>query len=247
MAYRKETTMHTVFLVDLDDCLITQRVTGEKARLVEPPDNGRPASFQTRKQQLLLDRLRQQAVVIPTTGRSASAFRHIQLGFHSHAICSFGGTILTVDNRFEPGWRKVMQEQIKKHRRTFRDVYRSIEVDTEYNPQVISDGGLTLYIRLRHSDQTANEQTLSDAAAELNGRLPEGWRLFRNGIHCCVQPPYIGKEKAVRWYLEHRAPNAELVIGLGDSFTDAAFLGVCDLALLPTDSQLFAAIAGKTT
>jgi hypothetical protein len=37
--------------------------------------------------------------------------------------------------------------------------------------------------------------------------------------------------------LRARFPDSP-VIGIGDSRTDAAFMGLCDFAMLPTDSQL---------
>ena len=135
-----------------------------------------------------------------------------------------------------------MQEQVTKHRRSFDDVLRSVQMDTDYNPHVIADDGMRLYIKLDYADPRAEQDVLTAEAAKLQATLPEGWRLFRNGYHCCAQPPYIGKEKAVTWYLENLTDGKQLVIGLGDSFLDAAFLGLCDFALLPTDSRLFGTI-----
>ena len=52
-------------------------------------------------------------------------------------------------------------------------------------------------------------------------------------------PRFLGKERAVRHVIDaHLGPGPVLTIGVGDSFSDAAFLGVCDHAVVPRGSQL---------
>jgi predicted mannosyl-3-phosphoglycerate phosphatase (HAD superfamily) len=51
-------------------------------------------------------------------------------------------------------------------------------------------------------------------------------------------PGYLGKEHAARWLLSEVLQPA-LVLGMGDSFVDLPFMGLCHYAMIPSQSQIF--------
>jgi len=102
---------------------------------------------------------------------------------------------------------------------------------------IISDAGLPLYVNAKHNGR--DETALAVLAAALKEWLPEGWKMHFNGNNLAALPPYLGKDKAVSFYLKELAPAHSFVIGLGDSFTDLCFMGLCDYAMTPTTSQIF--------
>jgi hydroxymethylpyrimidine pyrophosphatase-like HAD family hydrolase len=86
----------------------------------------------------------------------------------------------------------------------------------------------------------------------LRNELLETWlaphpelTLHHNGNNLAVIPKGIDKAHAVRFLIEHyRREHPELLIlGAGDSQSDADFLQLCDYALIPKNTQLMRNIA----
>ena len=65
-----------------------------------------------------------------------------------------------------------------------------------------------------------------------------------NGNNLAVLPKIINKEGAVSYLLaQYKSQYPELLtFGAGDSRTDAAFITLCDYALIPKNTQLFRAL-----
>ena len=62
-----------------------------------------------------------------------------------------------------------------------------------------------------------------------------------NGNFVAVYPPHIGKEKAVRWFIDNIVPEGAITIGMGDSLTDGPFMAECDYIFMPNRTQNSAA------
>ena len=108
---------------------------------------------------------------------------------------------------------------------------------------IVSEDGLDLYcvIKSNHGDVPA----LTAVAEALKPRLPHGWRIHANGNNLAFLPPWLSKRAAVRYMLEQvRCDTPERpVIGIGDSWSDAGFLDLTDMAMIPTGAQLWQHIA----
>lgn len=97
---------------------------------------------------------------------------------------------------------------------------------------------MPLYALAKHAD--ADHDALFAVVDAAVPALPPGWTDHRNGNNVALMPPYLGKRHAVAHILpglRNRFPDAP-VIGIGDSRTDAPFMGLCDFAMMPTRSQL---------
>ena len=236
--------------VDLDDSLFnSDRKAGpDRSRVAAVDRQGAPLSFQSARQERFLSHvLGNGAVIVPTTGRNEAAFRRVSLGLgHSHAICSFGGLLIGPDDRPEPRWHAVVSAGVARERAALDGILAEITriaaaraADVRHS--IVSDAGLGLYLSVKHN--THDEECLAGVAAELGRSLPDGWYLHLNGNNLAAMPGFLGKAKAVRWYLENVGTDATLTLGIGDSFTDLPFMGLCDYAITPTShSQIFDAL-----
>jgi hypothetical protein len=237
--------MRTYVFLDLDDTILQTRPKCPPDEPVRPAAFGRdgqPLSFTTDRQQALLD-LFAAATVIPTTARNRDAFRRVRLPFADHAILDFGGVILRPDGTPDPAWDAVVRPQTMvvgaELLALLKDVQAFIAANNlGVNARLIADFDMPLYLVLKHPG--------GDCEA-LNTVRGEHWagidadRFFVHltGNNLSLVPRFLGKERAVRHVLDHLLPpGPRLTIGAGDSVTDAPFLGLCDFALLPQNSQL---------
>ncbi|WP_375767279.1 hypothetical protein NR798_37205 [Archangium gephyra] len=231
--------------VDLDDTLFcSRRKTPDlNAEPIAYRSDGVALSFMTGRQRAFFDWLSRDAVIVPTTGRNAAALGRVRLGFADHAICSFGGLILRPDGSPEPRWRAHIEEQARAALPRLGGLLEAIRVEAsrvgvDVRARPVADDGLELYLSIKHNADDA--AALASLVPFVERHLPEGWRIGLNDNNLAVLPGFLGKEKAVTWFLEHLAAPHAFVLGAGDSFSDAPFLAVCDYVLTPAQSQLFA-------
>ena len=199
----------------------------------------------TAKQRALYDWLACDAKIVVTTGRSAEAYRRVELRFTGHAICSHGGLILRPDGRPEPGWGERIVAAVAMHRPTFVELFTAIRsrmarAGVDARIRAIAENDQDLYLSIKHNQEDAGE--LARLAAGIAEELPTGWRLCRNDNNLAVLPPFLGKELAVAWFLEELTKQDAFAIGFGDSLSDVPFMALCDYALAPSTSQLFSSL-----
>lgn len=242
--------MKRAFFVDLDDTLFqTLRKNGQASILAAIDKEGRPLSFQSNAQAAFFDWIRKDAMLVPVTGRNVSALRRVVLplgGASGYAICSYGGVIVGPDGEPEPGWHARIKDQCEatssemKHlERTFLDLARSLSVDCRFT--VVADAGLPLYLSIKHNRNDGEEmKRLAQAIIK-----PDGWLIHLNDSNLALLPPFLGKEKAVSFFLETILEPKTLTIGVGDSLTDLGFMGLMDFAVQPTSSQIFKTIMSQ--
>ena len=246
--------MRRIFFVDLDDTLF---YAARKLPAPAGPDDseaeavafdrtGAPLSYRRAHQRALLDWLSREGEIVPTTGRNLDAFRRVRLPFTGHAICSFGGLIVTPAGVPEPRWHDRIAELAASHRTALADLVeqtlqRAGERAVDVRARSVGDAGLDLYVSVKHNREDA--AALADLAVDLQAALAPGWRTHLNDNNLAFMPPWLGKHHAVRWFVENlldQSAGPVLSVGVGDSLSDASFMGVCDYALTPTRSQLFA-------
>ncbi len=234
---------NAVTLMDIDDTILqSKRKCGEEG--CEPVGydvHGEPVGFMRRSQRELFDRLSASTTVIPCTARDAATLSRVRLPFESYKICSYGGCILTPEGAVEQRWHTRIKAEaeatltrLEALERLLLEAASDLKVDARiWN---IGDSGIPLYLCAKHHRKDTVE--LHRLIAPLRENLPAGWTLHYNDSNVAAIPGYLGKEHAARWLLSELLQPA-LVLGMGDSFVDLPFMGLCHFALIPSQSQIF--------
>jgi hypothetical protein len=240
--------IRAIALVDLDDTLFqTLRkcpddVPVERLTPLGFAKDGSALSYATPRQMRMLEWLSETAHVVPVTARSLDALRRARIPFRA-AVCAHGGVILDEAGCIDPEWQAVMTAQAEHHSGMLAEMRDAVHAEATaqgvpVNVRVLGEGDLPLYTIAKHADADADALfRVVDAALP---DLPTGWTDHRNGNNVALMPPHLGKQYAVAHILpalRARFPDAP-VIGIGDSRTDAPFMGLCDFAMMPTGSQL---------
>lgn len=245
--------MQRYIFLDLDDTLFqTLR------KCPEPKDDprlavraflpdGTPNSFATHKQQWLWDWLAKDFKMIPVTARDFNAFKRVTLGFHEEVILNHGAVILTKQGELDRLWMAMLLAELPRFHAQLLKIWGEITAytaqDSGYKLRLVNDFGVIWYGVVKHSAGTeAVLQTIIDAVLRNHPDIANGslyWHL--NGNNLAVLPKIINKESAVAYLINrYRQLDPELLtIGAGDSKSDAAFMTLCDYAMIPSQTQLF--------
>ena len=237
--------MKAISLIDLDDSVFQSRKKCPSNAELTPAAVDRKGnwhSFLTPQQLAFVQLLDAGGTVIPVTARETDGFRRVRMRFSSFAVTSFGAVILTPAGEIEPHWHSYIQEQSAKVADDLAGCHHILAQMAEIENidariYKIVDAGLSLYVNAKHNGHNVEELRL--LAMMFSAALPSGWKMHFNGNNLAILPPYIGKEYAVEYYLKNLAPSHSFVLGLGDSFTDLGFMGLCDYAITPTRGQVF--------
>ena len=160
------------------------------------------------------------------------------------AICANGGCILLADGTPDPVWHARLTAEAQRAE-TPAALYPALTagLGEDYRHWMVSEDGLDLCIVIKSN--SGDVPALTALAEALRAGLPQGWRIHANGNNLAFLPPWLSKRAAVRYMLE--AVRAEtpgrLVVGIGDSWSDAGFLDLTDMAMIPTAAQLWQHIA----
>lgn len=241
-------TTRPLILADLDDSLFQTRAKcGDwpegSLRLMSRLEDGSPSGYATPRQQGLMAWLAL-GEVVPVTARSRAVLARVDIA-QAPAICANGGCILTADGEPDDEWHSHL-EALAQGSAPPAALYPELTANLPegaYRHWLVSEDGLDLYIVIKsnHGDVPA----LTALSGALGRRLPSDWRIHANGNNLAFLPPWLNKRAAVRYMLERvRAETPErLVIGIGDSWSDAGFLDLADFAMIPTSAQLWQHIA----
>ncbi|WP_235037723.1 MULTISPECIES: hypothetical protein [unclassified Novosphingobium] len=240
--------MRAIALVDLDDTLFQ---TLRKCPPDVPHDrltplgftrDGDPLSYATPRQMRFIEWLAETTHMVPVTARSLDALRRARIPFAA-AVCAHGGVVLDEAGEADTQWAEGIAAHAARHAQELAGLAQAIAAEAEtrgvaINARVLTEGGVPLYTLAKHVHMDHEAMyAVVDAAVP---SLPPGWTDHRNGNNVALMPPYLGKQHAVAHILpglRARFPDAT-VIGIGDSITDAPFMGLCDFAMMPTRSQL---------
>lgn len=232
-----------VMFLDLDDTILQ---TAPKC----PPDEplapaafnraGEVLSFMTRAQQRLLNFWLEQGIVIPVTGRTESALERVAIDFHSWRVTHHGAVIRQPDGTLPDWWTSEVRPVLTAARSLLEDYWNRLSSSATGEGYRISrhevDDCLT-YLSVKVDDDGV---ALARLAARLQqGGLPAELALHWNGNNLALMIRGAQKHDAVqRVAAELRREGPIVTIGAGDSLTDLPFMGVCDFALTPRDSQI---------
>jgi len=248
--------MRAIAFVDLDDTLFQ---TIRKCPADVPADaltplgfakDGSALSYATPHQMAFIAWLTETTVFVPVTARGLDALRRVRIPFTA-AVCAHGGVVLGDDGEPEAQWAAHVAAQASRHAPMLATLAEAVTssaaaLGTPLAVRVLSEGPVGLYVLVKHPD--AIDAELNAAVDAMLGAVPAGWTVHRNGNNVAIMPPYLGKAHAVAHILPRlraRYPHAP-TLGIGDSLTDAPYMGMCDFAMTPTGSQLANAFRAGT-
>lgn len=236
--------MTPLILTDLDDTLFQtlEKCPSDRRGLKQMSSliDGSPSGFATPMQQYFL-RWIESATVVPVTARGRDVLARVAIA-QAPAIASNGGCILLADGALDLAWHENLAAQAANSAPVL-DVYRLLTAPlctTRFRHWSVEENGLDLYVVIKSNAR--DHEALAELEQELAATLPFGWRCHRNGNNLAYLPPWLSKRHAVHYMIE--AVRAETpdrpVIGIGDSISDVGFMDLCDFAMAPTRSQLWA-------
>lgn len=249
--------MQRYIFVDLDDTLfqtLRKCVLGvnDPALTVRAwlPD-GTPNSFATYKQQWLWDWLVQGFKVVPVTARDFPAFQRVNLPFQEEVVLNHGAVILNKQREVDQGWLGTLLPALSTYHDALSEAWLAIESYSKctrgFNMRLVQDFDITWYGVVKHeSGQEAPLRELLNAVVKPFLAVREShlyWHL--NGNNLAILPKIINKASAVQYLLaQYRQTHPQLLtFGAGDSYSDAAFMTLCDYAIVPKNTQLFSTLA----
>ncbi|MFN3197248.1 MAG: hypothetical protein ACE366_02350 [Bradymonadia bacterium] len=238
--------MKPLAFVDLDDtlCMSKRRLgalgaTPHCVAYLDP--RGTPGGYCTPAQWGLYTWLKANTIMIPVTARRLHALQRMQLTFDHEQVCCGGGLLLTVDGQIDEVWCGQMAEALAPYAAQLESLeahWRQLGVDAgcRVRTRVVGHRGVPMYLCAKHMGRDAELfGGLIDAHVET--LRPEGWHLYVHNYSAALSPPPLTKGHAVDYLkARHEAP---FTLGVGDSAADHPFLARCDVAMTPTDSDLF--------
>jgi hypothetical protein len=248
--------MRAIAFVDLDDTLfqtIRKCPADVPAYALTPlgfAKDGSALSYATPRQMAFIAWLTETTVFVPVTARGLDALRRVRIPFTT-AVCAHGGVVLGDDGEPDGRWAAHVAAQAEAHAPMLAALAEAVNssaaaLGTPLAVRVLCEGPIGLYVLVKHPD--AIEAELNAAVDAMLGAVPAGWTVHRNGNNVAIIPPYLGKAHAVAHILpglRARYPDAP-TLGIGDSLTDAPYMGLCDFAMTPTGSQLAHAFRAGT-
>lgn len=239
----------TILFTDLDDTLFASErslpAEATREHLAAVDGNGAPLSFQTHQQHTLWQLLKKAAdLIIPVTGRTSYALERVSLTFQGGYAVVSHGALVTHHGQILPAWQERIAPQIDEERRSIAlaqaDLSTTLSMaypGLKLSLRQLEDLDVPVYLSVKAPD------TLS---AEVQGLLERvardhGLSLHANTRNAALRPAYTCKAAACRFLLDeviHRQPE-DTLIALGDSLSDLRFMTQCDMALIPTQSQIW--------
>jgi hydroxymethylpyrimidine pyrophosphatase-like HAD family hydrolase len=239
---------------DVDDTLITSsRACPSPESVVGAVDNkDAVCGWISPKQAKFLALLSGNVNMVLTTARTSAGVSQLSLPLpeaNRFAIVSFGGRIILPDGTSEPRFQKLIAEGSARYAVLLDGLCTGMQsycADQGIDARIrlCSEDGARLFVSIKHNKR--DMAAMSRLRDVLWARLPGGWTLHFNGNFIAALPPFLGKDKAVRWFMEQYVCADELTIGMGDSHSDLSFMALCDMAMVPTVSQIFSDLPAST-
>ncbi|KIR03943.1 hypothetical protein P261_02758 [Lachnospiraceae bacterium TWA4] len=214
-----------VFTTDLDNTLIYsyKHDLGSNKRSVELYE-GREISFITEKTFNLLQQVKKQMLIIPTTTRTVQQYKRIHLGigeFNYALVCN--GGILLINGIKDEQWYNKSLELIKSSRSDLLKSICLLETEKRRILDVRFIDELFVFTKCKEPDDV-----VSLLKSRLEGQTVD---IFNNGEKIYVVPKNLSKGLAVQRLKNLLKP--DYIIAAGDSEFDKSMVDVADFGMMP--------------
>jgi len=230
-----------VIFTDLDDTLIQTKgkLPDDAQFLLGATDRvGTPLSFFTQSQKIMLDLFaKNNAIIIPVTGRNTDALNRVEYEFNNFRVVSHGAVVLKDKHTVCEKWLSEIDPHLKDWPKLLEtcnlEINRIINKNNlDARSRVIIDKEIPAYISVK--GQLAALQQIK----QLNPLHGE-FNHHENGRNHALLPPYASKKKAVEYLKKQMQLDInDLVIGIGDSLSDLDFMSSCQFSMMPSNSQI---------
>lgn len=240
------TMLRPIMFADLDDTFFQslRKVPDDQHEgkvLVSEAISGNH-SYQTIKQQNLFTWLSATTDIVPVTARSSRSFANVKLDFGSNfKIVGNGAVVIKPDGEVDQQWHEILVSETVKELDTIHALESAcMALAAELGiavrcPQSVENG-------IRHS--VIVKQDDPDIKIRLDEILagvvvPSGWTSHLNSNNLAFTVPSVSKKRATE-YVMSQIPdiNQRITFGIGDSFTDMPFMGLCDFFATPMRGQV---------
>lgn len=214
-----------VLNVDLDNTLIYSYKKNTKLGKINVEwYNGHWISYITKKTYKLLLSLKNQMLIVPTSTRSESQYKRINLraGNIKYALVCNGGVLLENGIRNKE-WYNKSQDIIKESIPELKKAASFLEKDLRRKMEIRFIDNLFIFTKCDRAEEVVQE---------LKGFINTSQAgVFNNGEKVYVLPTGLDKGMAVKRFREYI--NADMVIAAGDSSFDISMLEAADKKLAP--------------
>ena len=238
-----------ILLTDLDDTLFaSERSLPDAAirgHLAAVDGSGAPLSFQTHQQRTLWRLLKEAAdLIVPVTGRTSYALERVSLSFQGGYAVVSHGALVTRHGQVLPAWQGRLAPRLDEARRAIARAHADLSATLSraypglnLSLRQLEDLDVPVYLSIKAPD------TLPADVHDLLERVARdhGLTLHANTRNAALRPAYTCKAEACRFLLDEviqRQPE-DTLIALGDSLSDLRFMTQCDMAVIPTHSQIW--------
>lgn len=241
--------MKSFLFLDLDGTIFqSQKKCGGSQDLAAAAflNDGSAHSFTTPKQRRLLEIVRRDLTIIPTTARNYESFRRVSIEFSGFSILNHGGVIFSPQG-INNSWHTKMVTELESAIQLLHGLRKSIEdyasrYATGIYARIISDFGQEFYLLIKDKEQS------SSSLLDIEINVISAWLAAHesnfyvhvNDNNLAILPRKLNKRVAVEYLIADLIDQHGEILsfGMGDSYTDAGFLSICDFALVPSGSQL---------
>lgn len=216
-----------IFCTDLDNTIIYsyRHDIGKIKRAVELYQ-GREISFITERQFELLEILKKEIMIIPTTTRTIEQYERIDLGIgkFQYALTCNGGVLLE-NGKENTEWYGGSLQMIEDSKDVMKEAQKLLYSEKRRNFELRYIKELFLFTKCDEP-----KQVVQYLKSQLNYDLVD---IFNNGIKVYVVPKKLSKGCAIQRLREYLG--AEEIIVAGDSEFDVSMLKVGDYGVAPFD------------
>jgi len=234
--------MTTLVATDLDRTLIYSMAAIESVQPIGtiPPLlcvevlDGQPLSYMTEMAGQWLEKLRANAVLVPTTTRTLAQYERVQLpgGRAPFAVISNGGQIV-VDGVVDRQWRRGVEARVANDSAPLAEIVAGL--DRQANDNWV--------LKRRIADDLFSYIVVDLAAlpAEFLGSWTDwcnqrGWVVSMQGRKIYALPRGLTKEAAILEVMDRAG--ARTLLAAGDGALDAGFLSMATAAIRPPHGEL---------
>lgn len=238
-----------VILTDLDDTIFTTMknyagIDPETLQRAATATNGNH-SYMCAQRQAIYTWLAMGATVIPVTARSAGAYERVHAGpFTDGAVLSNGAIVLLPDGTEDLVWKDktaVLCARAEKALNMGADMVSGMpqyRVLRHYRGEDLI--GITIKANVDlHSDDGMVDELITTAKSLVSSVVdPARVVITSNGNNLSLIPAGVSKLEAVKHILTRDDLKGRPLIGAGDSTSDLPFMSICDMMIIPTQSQI---------